>query len=120
MFNVDYPVTQVGEYLAAADLAEGVCMDISANSTLALNGTIGDRTFALNARAVLSGQPVKAICGAGAIFSTDQHADDMAFSDILVCGADGLLKKVVTPGTDFEVAECISNVSGILIAKLLI
>lgn len=120
--NVDHPVNIIGELEAKVDLAVGVCVAISADSEVDLNATITDRTFAINTLEVLAGQKARLICGAGTIFSTDnlEIGTPPVAGDILVCHTDGLLKQIVTPGTDFEVAECISYTGGILTAKLLV
>ena len=118
MFEVHYGGVLNGELEAAADIAEGVCVDISANKTFALQGTIGDRTFAINTRAVDSGEKGRLVYGSGATFSTDQVEGTPSPGDDLVAHTDGLLKTVVTPASDYIVAHCISFADGVLEAVL--
>jgi len=118
MFEVHYGGVLHGEMDASADIVEGACVDMSGNKTVETNVTIGDRSIGINTRAVTSGNKPRILSGSGAIFSTDQVQGTPSAGDDLVCHTNGLLKTVVTPGTDFIVAHCISFVSGVLEAML--
>jgi len=102
----------------SADGVVGQCVVLSGNNIFTVNDDPDVRSFGILAASALAGVLCAVHC-MGGIYETDQYTGEIAAGGLLACDAGTGLLRAIGEG-EFEVAEAISVVSGVLRFKLLV